>query len=183
MALTKLKPTGVNASATFSVANLSVTSNVVASNANLGNLATANYFSGTLDSLSNAQPNITSLGTLTSLNVTTGNIVDLTLTKFNEKVVSSTNTGTSISPNLSSGTVFKYTANSNFSMNTLTNAVAGSCATLVITQDGTGSRILSSTMKFAGGLKTLSTAAGSIDIITVFYDGSVYYAALSKGYA
>ena len=37
------------------------------SNANLGNLATANYFSGTLTTA--AQPNITSLGTLASLTV------------------------------------------------------------------------------------------------------------------
>ena len=41
--------------------------NITSLNANLGNLATANYFTGTLTT--NAQPNITSVGTLTSLNV------------------------------------------------------------------------------------------------------------------
>ena len=55
---------------------LTVTGNVSASNANLGNIATANFFTGTLTT--NAQPNITSVGTLTSLavtgNVTTGNV-------------------------------------------------------------------------------------------------------------
>jgi hypothetical protein len=38
-------------------------------------------------------------------------------------------------------------------------------------------------MKFSGASKTLSTAASSIDIMTVFYDGSTYYASLAKGFA
>jgi hypothetical protein len=44
------------------------TGNLTAGNASLGNLVTANYFAGTLTTA--AQPNITSTGTLTSLNVT-----------------------------------------------------------------------------------------------------------------
>jgi hypothetical protein len=50
---------------------LSVGGNITATNASLGNLVTANYFTGTLTT--NSQPNITSLGTLGSLSVT-GNI-------------------------------------------------------------------------------------------------------------
>jgi hypothetical protein len=50
---------------------LTVTGNVSASNANLGNAATANFFTGTLTTA--AQPNITSVGNLTSLDVT-GNL-------------------------------------------------------------------------------------------------------------
>jgi hypothetical protein len=38
-------------------------------------------------------------------------------------------------------------------------------------------------MKFAGGVKTLTATAGCIDILTVFYDGTTYYASLGKGYA
>jgi hypothetical protein len=38
-------------------------------------------------------------------------------------------------------------------------------------------------MKFAGGSKTLSTAANAVDIITVYYDGTTYWASLSKGFA
>jgi hypothetical protein len=52
------------------------TGNVSALNANLGNVASANYLTGTLTTA--AQPNITSVGTLTSLdvtgNVTSGNL-------------------------------------------------------------------------------------------------------------
>ena len=61
---------------------LTVSGNIISSNANLGNAAIANYFIGNLYGnantagtvTTNAQPNITSVGTLTSLNVT-GNIV------------------------------------------------------------------------------------------------------------
>jgi hypothetical protein len=60
---------------------LTVSGNIIGSNANLGNAVTANYFIGNLYGnantagtvTTNAQPNITSVGTLTSLNVT-GNI-------------------------------------------------------------------------------------------------------------
>ena len=63
------------------------------------------------------------------------------------------------------------------------NADAGSSYTIKITQDGTGSRALTSTFKFAGGDKTLSTAAASIDVINVVYDGTDYLATLSKAYS
>ncbi len=52
------------------------TGNITALNANLGNVASANFLTGTLTT--NAQPNVTSVGTLTSLavtgNVTAGNL-------------------------------------------------------------------------------------------------------------
>jgi hypothetical protein len=65
---------------------LTVTGNVTSGNANLGNAVTANYFIGNLYGnantastvTTNAQPNITSVGTLTSLdvsgNITSGNV-------------------------------------------------------------------------------------------------------------
>jgi hypothetical protein len=56
---------------------LSVTGNITSGNANLGNLATANFFTGTLTT--NAQPNITSVGTLTGLDVN-GNITAVNIT-------------------------------------------------------------------------------------------------------
>jgi hypothetical protein len=52
--------------------NIFTSANITAHNANLGNLATANYFEGTI--LTASQPNITSLGELTGLTVT-GNTV------------------------------------------------------------------------------------------------------------
>ena len=155
---------------------LNATGNITSGNANLGNLTTSNYFAGTLTTA--AQPNITSLGTIANLTAT-----NINLTSFKETVVAGGNTSTSISPNVAAGTIFTYTANSNFTFSTLTNAVAGSSATIIITQASPGSFTLTSTMKFAGASKTLSTAAASIDIVSVFYDGTTYYATLSKGYA
>ena len=186
-----------NITSVGTLTSLSVTGNISSGNANLGNLIIANYHQGVL--ITNAQPNITSTGTLVSLsvtgnvstgnisgniaNITTGNIGNILFTRFNETVLSSTNTSTSISPDISTGTIFRYTANNNFTFNGFTNAVAGISAVVVITQDGTGSRVMTSTMKFAGGSKTLSTAANAIDTIGVFYDGSTYYASLVKAYA
>ena len=86
-------------------------------------------------------------------------------------------------PDASSGTVHKMTLTGNVTINSLANAATGSNATLIITQDGTGSRTLTSTMKFAGGSKTLSTTASTVDVITVFYDGTNYLATLVKGFA
>lgn len=143
-----------------------------------GNLRTAGLISATA--------NITGGNLLTAgLVSATGNSVfsNVKLTKFNETTVASTNTSTAITPDVATGTIFAYTANNNFTFNSLANAVAGSSATVIITQDATGSRLLTSSMKFANASKTLSTAASSIDIITVFYDGTTYYASLTKGYA
>jgi hypothetical protein len=71
----------------------------------------------------------------------------------------------------------------------LTNLSTGQTITLIITQDGTGSRTAtfstatSGAVKFAGGSKTLSTAASSIDVVTVFNDGTNYIGTLSKAFA
>ena len=201
-------------SATNRILELPTTDNLDLSSSNISNVTnitsvgniTANYFIGNGSSLTSitganvtgqvanslvsgtvytaAQPNITSVGTLTTLTIS-GNLVptNIVLDSFNETLPASANTSTSISPDVSAGSIFRYTANANFTMNSLTNAVAGTSATVIVTQDATGNRLLTSTMKFAGASKTLSTAASSIDIIGVFYDGTTYYASLTKGYA
>jgi hypothetical protein len=67
---------------------------------------------------------------------------------------------------------YSTTGNTTFSPNTGSFAMNGVSNTITLTS-----------MKFAGASKTLSTAANSIDMITVFYDGTTYYANLVKGYA
>ncbi len=106
------------------------------------------------------------------------------LKQFAETVVSLGNVSGDISANLdvATGSIFQVTTGGALTINSLTNAVAGTSATIIITQGAT-TGTLSSTMKFAGGSKTLSTNTGDIDIISVFYDGTTYYATLSKGYA
>lgn len=67
--------------------------------------------------------------------------------------------------------------------NNFTNFDPGQTITLVLIQDNTGSRTLTSNLRFAGSSKTLSTAASSVDTVSVTYDGVRYLAALVKGYA
>lgn len=85
-------------------------------------------------------------------------------------------------PNISLGAIQSATLIGNITLNSITNIQTGQSATFILTQDATGGRTLTSTWKFAAGSKTLSTAANSVDIISVFYDGSTYWAVLSKGF-
>jgi len=65
----------------------------------------------------------------------------------------------------------------------------GGSVTLIITQDGTGSRTAtfgtdgSTAVKFAGGTPTLTTAGGSIDVVTIFNDGTNYLGSIAKAFA
>jgi hypothetical protein len=60
----------------------------------------------------------------------------------------------------------------------------GNSLTIILTQDGIGNRTLTTTGSWVwqGGVKTLSTVAGSIDLLKFEYYGGVYYAELRKGY-
>ena len=95
MALQRVQPFIIDTATNFTFNSATITANIVAGNANLGNLTSSNYFSGNGSLLSSitasnitgqvgnaliagtvytaSQPNITSIGTLTSLSVT-GNI-------------------------------------------------------------------------------------------------------------
>jgi cytoskeletal protein CcmA (bactofilin family) len=88
-----------------------------------------------------------------------------------------------ITPDVDNGNIQTVTLTGNVTLSAFTNPIAGQSLTLFVVQDATGSRTLTSTMKFAGGSKTLSTAANSIDIITAYYDGTNYYATLAKAFA
>ena len=126
--------------------------------------------------------NISSTGIQTSGAIQGDNTI---LKKFNETKVDlgSVSGDQSSALNATNGSIYTLTATGGITINTIANAVAGTSMTIIITQDGTGSHALTSSMKFAGGDKTLSTAGGSIDVISVFYDGTTYYASLTKAYA
>ena len=92
MAIIKIEPYIIDTTGDFTFNNVTATGNLSSLNANLGNIATANFFSGSGNNLSNisgsnvsgqvgnalvsgtvytnAQPNITSVGTLTGLTST-----------------------------------------------------------------------------------------------------------------
>jgi hypothetical protein len=85
----------------------------------------------------------------------------------------------------SSGTLQKITLTGNATMSFASVAI-GIPYTLVVTQDGTGSRVLTwPTVKVAykgNGAPPISTAANSIDIYHILYDGTNYYVDYALGY-
>lgn len=102
---------------------------------------------------------------------------------YNEGAIYSlgTTSGT-ITPDVANGNTQTITLNGALTFSAFSNPVAGQSLTLIVKQDATGSRTLTSTMKFAGGTKTLTTAANSVDIISVYYDGTNYWASLGTDF-
>ena len=67
---------------------------------------------------------------------------------------------------------------------TISNLPTGGSVTIIITQDGTGSRTGAFTStKFAGGTPALSTGANDIDVVTIFNDGTNKIATIAKDFA
>jgi len=95
-----------------------------------------------------------------------------------------TTSGT-ITPNWNNGSTQKMTLNNNLTLNPPASMPTGSSMKLIITQDVSGSRLLTpdSAYKFLGGVNTLSTAGNSIDVIDIYYDGTNYLSEIKKGYS
>jgi hypothetical protein len=152
--------------------NLSVTANITGGNANLGNLVTANYFTGTLTTQN--QPNIVSVGTLlnvivsnfaniggnlfvgnsasnvlvanTGVIIATGNITAANANLGNVVTANYTNAvlTTGAQPNITSiGTLGNLIVTNNVSANTITTG-SGTNANLTIDPDGTGNLVITS---------------------------------------
>ena len=101
---------------------------------------------------------------------------------YNEGAIYTVTYGATITPDVTNGNTQQVTLTGNVTFSAFTNPVAGQSLTLIVKQDATGSRTLTSTMKFAGGTKTLTTAANSVDIISVYYDGTNYWASLGTDF-
>jgi hypothetical protein len=100
--------------------------------------------------------------------------------EYHEKIHSLGTTSGTVAPNVANGNVQTITLNGNLTLNAFTSPITGQSLTLIVNTNGTG-RTLTSTMKWAGGEKTLSTTS-TTDIISVFYDGTNYWASLSKDF-
>ena len=107
----------------------------------------------------------------------------LKLTDFEEKINTGLGTSGTLTPDPADGTVQKATLTGDITINGLSNVSAGQTVTLILTQPSSGNYTLTSSMLFAGGNKTLSTASNAVDIMSIFYDGTTYYASLAKGFA
>jgi hypothetical protein len=156
----------------------------------VGNIIGGNVLSGgaiTATAGISTGTTVSAVGNIIGGNITTGGAVSTSGrvigANYTETVHAIGSSGGTITPNISLGSIQSITLTSNMTFSSITNINAGQSFTFIVTQDGTGSRTLTSTMKFAGNSRTLSTAANSIDIISVFYNGSTYFASLTKGYA
>jgi hypothetical protein len=94
------------------------------------------------------------------------------------------NASGTINPDVTSATIFSMTLTGNWTMTAFTNASTGANATILVTQDATGSRTLTTATGWvwAGGGRALSTVGGSVDMVSVFYDGNRYFASLTRGF-
>jgi len=93
--------------------------------------------------------------------------------------------GSTITPDWNNGTVQTFTVTGNFTLNAPVNLPTGATMTLILKQDGTGSRLMSPQSGqyiFASGVKTLTTTANAVDMLNIFNTGSKYMAALTTDY-
>jgi hypothetical protein len=112
-------------------------------------------------------------------------------TRFNScytEKINSLTSSTTITVNANLAPVHKVTLGTNTGF-VITNLPTGGSLSLIIVQDGTGSRTAtfgtdtSTAVKFPGGVATLSTAANAIDIVNIFNDGTNYYGLISKTFS
>ena len=114
----------------------------------------------------------------------TGRFTTLTYTDARDTIFSSGTTTGTITPNAANGNVQTITLTGSITLNALNTPVSGQSLTLIIRQPATGGPFtLTSSMLFAGGFKTLSTANNAIDMLTISYIGTTYYASLVTGFA
>ena len=183
--------TGANISGTANVtgnlyaSNLSVgTGNIISGNVSGGNLVSASYLQGTLTTA--AQPNITSVGTLTSLNVggtsNLGPVGNVTITGGTSGYYLQTNgsgvltwaavpTGTSISNGNSNVNIPVANGNVNISSD-------GNANVLVVT--GTGANI-TGTANITGNIYAANANISGIAYATSFVPGSLQVTTTPSG--
>ena len=90
-------------------------------------------------------------------------------------------TGITVDASLASVHTVTLAHNTTF---TISNLPTGGSVTIIITQDGAGSRTGAfASTKFSGGTPTLSTDANAIDVVTIFNTGSNKIATIAKAFA
>ena len=123
-------------------------------------------------------------GTVGATTPSTGVFTTLTSTDNRDTIYASGSTTGTITPNAANGNVQTITLTGSITLNALASPVSGQSITLIVKQPASGGPYtLTSSMLFAGGFKTLSTAANAIDMLTISYIGTSYYASLVTGFA
>jgi hypothetical protein len=150
---------------------------------NVNGMGDLTFVGSTIISPSNADITLDPAGT--------GQVVANAALKFNAGYIEKINTLTSastITVNCALASIHKVTLATNTEFN-ITNLPTGGTVTLIITQDGTGSRTAtfgtdgSTAVKFPGGAPTLSTGAADIDVVTIVNDGTNFLGNCAKNYS
>lgn len=117
-------------------------------------------------------------------------ISDVVFKDYRETIFELTTTSAgSINVDVADGPIQEINLTENVTFTGFVNAVNGQSVTLLLHQDGTGSRTFTeslssaSVMLFAGGDSTLTTAANATDIMTIVYVDGIYYASLAKDFS
>jgi len=111
-------------------------------------------------------------------------INNVILEDYKETIYTGGSTTGTITPDVVNGNVQSITLTGSITFNAFNSPETGQSMTLIVKQPSSGGPYtLTSTMKFAGGTNTLSTAADAIDIISVVYDGTNYYASLATNFS
>lgn len=133
--------------------------------------------------LGNASATSISSGTITA----TGSIVsnsDMTAKRYKLTMPVATSASSTTNLDLSTGNIFTINLVANISTFNLTNPAVGTYL-LKFVQDATGSRTVSFPVawNWAGGIAPIITAtARKLDIVTLIYDGTNYYATIVKNF-
>lgn len=96
---------------------------------------------------------------------------------FTEQTITSSGGAASINWDLGNKAAITLTEATTISFSDTGGAAS---LTIKVTQDGTGSRTITwpvATLWSGGSVPTLTAAAGSVDIITLYFDGTTYYGA------
>jgi hypothetical protein len=99
---------------------------------------------------------------------------------YSENFVDLGTTSGTIALDANNSNVYKITLDGNLTLNEFADSEAGQSVTLIVDTNGTG-RTLTSSFKFAGGDSDLSDT-DTTDIISIFYDGTDYYASIARGF-
>lgn len=124
-------------------------------------------------------PNI-GVATASSVN-STG---DITAKRYKLTMPTATTAAATTNIDLSTGNVFTINLGANITTLTTSNAAVGTYLVKFV-QDATGSRTVSfpAAWKWAGGVApTLTTTAFKLDIVTLVYDGTLFYATIVKNF-
>ena len=111
---------------------------------------------------------------------------NITLKQVQETYFNLGNTSsTTLSIDIANGTIQRTLLQSNVNQISFANLSPGGGVTVFLEQDAFGFRTLDTSTNFNNWLfvddyKTLSVGAGNVDSLSVIYDGSTYYASLTK---